>query len=162
MSSKVFLLLLASAFIAIENSHGQNRDPRPSWRIVPGTKWCGKGSIAKSYNDLGRFANTDRCCRTHDKHCSARIQPLKRKYGLLNLSWKVASYCDCEVRFKKCLDRVNNFASRGVTALYFNLIKPRCIRFKFVTKCVRRSWWRCTKKKRVRTAYFVSLNKVIR
>jgi len=165
MSEKVLLLLLALVFIAIENSLGQHHgDPKINPFIFPGTKWCGKGSIAKSYNDLGKYKKTDRCCRTHDKHCKARIEPYKRKYGLLNWSWKVASHCECEVRFKKCLKKVDDHASSLVYFTYFKVIKPRCIRLKHVKTCVKRSWkklWKCAKKKCVTRAYFVSLKKAV-
>lgn len=31
--------------------------------ILPGTKWCGAGDIAEHYNDLGYYADVDKCCR---------------------------------------------------------------------------------------------------
>ena len=31
--------------------------------IFPGTKWCGQGSVAEEYNDIGYHASADRCCR---------------------------------------------------------------------------------------------------
>ena len=31
--------------------------------IFPGTKWCGKGSVAESYFDLGIHRSADICCR---------------------------------------------------------------------------------------------------
>lgn len=43
-------------------------------QIIPGTKWCGAGDIANSYEDLGLFAATDRCCRDHD-HCDRSLEP---------------------------------------------------------------------------------------
>ena len=30
--------------------------------IMPGTKWCGQGDVAKHYNDLG-YLTADKCCR---------------------------------------------------------------------------------------------------
>lgn len=33
-----------------------------------GTKWCGPGTSAKNYDDLGPAKAEDSCCRTHD-HC---------------------------------------------------------------------------------------------
>lgn len=34
--------------------------------ILPGTLWCGDGSLAKSDKDLGLFYKTDQCCKQHD------------------------------------------------------------------------------------------------
>ena len=31
--------------------------------IFPGTKWCGKGSVAENYFDLGVHKLADMCCR---------------------------------------------------------------------------------------------------
>ncbi len=31
--------------------------------IFPGTKWCGQGSVAEHYSDLGYHTEADRCCR---------------------------------------------------------------------------------------------------
>lgn len=51
--------------------------------IFPGTKWCGPGDIAKNYNDLGTYRETDKCCREHD-NCGDLILPRKSKHGLEN------------------------------------------------------------------------------
>jgi hypothetical protein len=31
--------------------------------IFPGTKWCGQGSVAEHYSDIGYHSEADRCCR---------------------------------------------------------------------------------------------------
>ncbi|KAF6031009.1 hypothetical protein EB796_010674 [Bugula neritina] len=51
----------------------------------PGTKWCGLGTDAASYDDLasGSYLETDKCCRAHD-HCPHLIPPFKNKYGAFN------------------------------------------------------------------------------
>lgn len=36
--------------------------------IFPGTKWCGQGSVAEHYEDLGYHAEADRCCRYPTAH----------------------------------------------------------------------------------------------
>lgn len=33
--------------------------------VVPGTKWCGLGDLAKNFHDLGTEESMDRCCRSH-------------------------------------------------------------------------------------------------
>lgn len=48
-----------------------------------GTKWCGAGNIAKDYDDLGRFNQTDSCCREHD-HAQDNIGAFQKKHGLRN------------------------------------------------------------------------------
>lgn len=34
--------------------------------IYPGTKWCGPGTVANNYTDLGFHNKEDACCREHD------------------------------------------------------------------------------------------------
>ena len=53
--------------------------------IIPGTKWCGTGDIAKDYHDLGDDKNIDRCCRTHDL-CPMKVRPYQSRYRLNNNS----------------------------------------------------------------------------
>lgn len=50
-----------------------------------GTKWCGLGTDAESYDDLagGSYREVDKCCRTHD-HCDKIIAPFQAKYGTFN------------------------------------------------------------------------------
>ena len=78
---------------------------------IAGTKWCGPSNIAKSDDDLGENRETDKCCREHDKNCKARIKGFRKNYYLWNLSWKTASHCDCEKRFKDCLNSVSIYES---------------------------------------------------
>ena len=79
-SSSLFLNVLCfSSFITFSHS----------WNLVfPGTKWCGPGSKAGSYADLGRAEETDKCCRDHDR-CSSTdpedpkfpIKPFTKREG---------------------------------------------------------------------------------
>lgn len=54
-----------------------------NYEIFLGTKWCGNGNIAEDYNDLGKFAETDACCRDHD-HCGDYISAMMTKHNLTN------------------------------------------------------------------------------
>lgn len=49
--------------------------------IYPGTKWCGAGNDAATYDDLGTAEEVDMCCREHD-HCDMFIEAGQSKYGL--------------------------------------------------------------------------------
>lgn len=52
--------------------------------IFPGTNWCGVGDAASDFEDVGRFTETDKCCRAHD-HCDS-IGAFGTKHGLTNYS----------------------------------------------------------------------------
>ena len=49
-----------------------NRDIGPNGITFPFTKWCGPGSTARHFDDLGEDRDTDICCREHD-HCDQGI-----------------------------------------------------------------------------------------
>lgn len=60
-----------------------NRHTKNGSRIIfPGTKWCGPGNNADNDDDLGRFKETDKCCRAHDL-CDG-IEAGASKHGLKN------------------------------------------------------------------------------
>ncbi|KAA8578853.1 hypothetical protein FQN60_005321, partial [Etheostoma spectabile] len=48
--------------------------------MFPGTLWCGTGSKAHGYEQLGMFESADRCCREHD-HCLHIIPSFTVNYG---------------------------------------------------------------------------------
>ena len=50
---------------------------------VAGTKWCGNSDIAKTYFDLGREKEVDKCCRAHDL-CPVKVQSYQTRYNLTN------------------------------------------------------------------------------
>ena len=56
---------------------------KTNFQLIIATKWCGKGNVAKDYDDLGISFETDSCCRTHD-HCAESIEGGGSKYGLTN------------------------------------------------------------------------------
>ncbi|XP_052545235.1 protein PROCA1 [Tympanuchus pallidicinctus] len=101
----------------------------------PGTLWCGAGSNADSYEQLGEHRDTDRCCRDHD-HCQHVIHPFTSRYGYRNLRWHTISHCDCDRRLKECLQQVNDTASRVVGQAFFNVIQVPCFEFAYKEECV--------------------------
>ncbi|CAH2101451.1 unnamed protein product [Euphydryas editha] len=68
--------------------------------IMPGTKWCGAGQLAESYNELGSDMDEDRCCRDHD-NCRLNIGAFTRRFGLFNFRPFTISHCKCDRRKKR-------------------------------------------------------------
>ncbi|XP_026992772.2 uncharacterized protein proca1 isoform X1 [Tachysurus fulvidraco] len=106
----------------------------------PGTLWCGAGNIADNYDQLGEFAETDRCCRTHD-YCPHVIHAFSSKYGFTNFKWHSISHCDCDNAMKQCLRAVNDTSSRVVGQAFFNVIEVPCFEFSLEEQCVERHWY---------------------
>lgn len=106
----------------------------------PGTLWCGAGNNAEHYDDLGEFAETDKCCRVHD-HCQHTIQPFTSDYGYRNYRWYMICHCDCDNALKECLREVNDTASRVVGQAFFNVIEVPCFVFRYEEQCVERVWY---------------------
>ncbi|XP_053560565.1 protein PROCA1 [Bombina bombina] len=111
----------------------------------PGTLWCGAGNSADAYTDLGEHKETDACCREHD-HCAHVIHPFTSSYGYRNFRWHTISLCQCDDKFKECLRRVNNTASRVVGQAFFNVIQVPCFELTFKEHCVERYWYGWCKK----------------
>ncbi|XP_051172852.1 phospholipase A2 hemilipin isoform X1 [Leptopilina boulardi] len=95
--------------------------------IYPGTKWCGPGDIAASYNDLGQHAAEDACCREHDQ-CPMTIGPGHCIEGLCNKSPLTRSHCDCDAKFRRCLQTLNTEVANTLGALFFNVIQVICFK----------------------------------
>ncbi|XP_051963551.1 uncharacterized protein proca1 [Xyrauchen texanus] len=106
----------------------------------PGTLWCGAGNIANHYDQLGEFAETDKCCRVHD-HCPYVIHAFSSNYGYTNFKWHSISHCDCDNALKECLRLVNDTSSRVVGQAFFNVIEAPCFEFSFEEQCVERHWY---------------------
>lgn len=106
----------------------------------PGTLWCGAGNNADKETDLGEHRETDSCCRTHD-HCEHVIHPLTSNYGHWNLRWHTLSHCQCDNKFKDCLRKVNDTASRVVGQAFFNVIKVQCFELIYKEQCAKRTWY---------------------
>ncbi|KAA0701844.1 Group 3 secretory phospholipase A2 [Triplophysa tibetana] len=106
----------------------------------PGTLWCGAGNIAAHYDQLGEFAETDKCCRVHD-HCPYVIHAFSSNYGYTNFKWHSLSHCDCDNALKECLRLVNDTSSRVVGQAFFNVIEVPCFEFSYEEQCVERHWY---------------------
>ncbi|KAG7489573.1 group 3 secretory phospholipase A2-like [Solea senegalensis] len=110
-----------------------------SW-IVPGTLWCGVSSKASTYEELGMFENTDRCCREHD-HCLHVIPSFTVNYGVFNSHFYTLSHCDCDQRFRQCLLGANDTVSSMVGYSFFNILRVPCFELKQKMQCTRMHWW---------------------
>ncbi|CAM1313228.1 Uncharacterised protein g6198 [Pycnogonum litorale] len=99
--------------------------------ILPGTKWCGHNNVAKHYADLGVNLEVDKCCRAHD-YCPLKVQPFDRRYGVLNLGFYTKSHCMCDNMFYHCLKKTNSDVASIVGNIFFNLLKVKCLKEKFV------------------------------
>uniref|UniRef100_A0A6B2EKB4 Phospholipase A2 n=1 Tax=Phlebotomus kandelakii TaxID=1109342 RepID=A0A6B2EKB4_9DIPT len=94
--------------------------------ILPGTKWCGTGDIAKTYHDLGTEATMDMCCRTHDL-CPVKVRAYQQRYNLTNKSIYTKSHCKCDDMLFNCLKRTNTSASQFMGTIYFNVVQVPCV-----------------------------------
>jgi len=137
-------------------SGGYNRDSetqsksrtKRSMFIYPGTNWCGKGSTASNYYDLGENIDTDKCCRAHD-YCSVTIEGLSSNYNYFNYRLHTLSHCECDDQFHTCLKTSGDDVSEMVGNLFFNVIGNKCFVLKQTKVCMKRSWWgKCDKWKK--------------
>ncbi|GFG32102.1 hypothetical protein Cfor_06872 [Coptotermes formosanus] len=114
----------------LETSEKSSKSPRVAetvlFGIVPGTKWCGNSDIAKTYFDLGREKEVDKCCRTHDL-CPVKVQPYRTRYNLTNEHFYTKSHCACDNKLFQCLKDKNTPLSRLIGNVYFNIIKVPCV-----------------------------------
>ncbi|XP_069679006.1 group 3 secretory phospholipase A2-like isoform X2 [Periplaneta americana] len=93
--------------------------------IYPDTKWCGPGDIAEDYDDLGRYTEEDKCCRDHDR-CPDQLAPGQCLYGICNHTPFTMSHCDCDARFRRCLQSLNTDTANTLGALFFNVAQVTC------------------------------------
>ncbi|XP_036339583.1 uncharacterized protein LOC118748932 isoform X2 [Rhagoletis pomonella] len=91
--------------------------------IYPGTKWCGPGTAAVDYSDLGSHFAEDRCCREHD-HCPNVLNVGECRRGLCNSGTFTRSHCDCDARLRKCLQSLNTANTLG--AIFYNVVQVTC------------------------------------
>lgn len=102
--------------------------------LIPGTKWCGLGDIAATYNDLGQKRRIDICCRAHD-HCPVRLKPFRNDYGLFNIALYTKSHCECDTDFYRCLREIRSKTADMLGNLYFNVMKLQCLREEPMKMC---------------------------
>ncbi|XP_067119218.1 uncharacterized protein [Centruroides vittatus] len=121
--------------------------------LFPGTNWCGSGSSARKFNELGYNAATDRCCRDHDL-CPYTVEAFTHKYGFFNYRFHTISHCDCDERFRACLKLANTATANLVGKLFFNIVQTKCFLFKLEDMCMKRSWWgKCLKSEKEKIAH---------
>lgn len=106
--------------------------------IFPGTKWCGRGNRSVHENDLGPLQGTDRCCRDHDRGAEF-IEPLSKKYGIVNKSLWPMMNCQDDQKFYDCLLNDNSpsrMMSACVGTIYFDIMGARCFKKGYAVTCV--------------------------
>ncbi|XP_062874402.1 group 3 secretory phospholipase A2 [Trichomycterus rosablanca] len=118
---------------------GVKKRQKRAW-IFPGTLWCGHGSSADEYEQLGMFERVDSCCREHD-HCDHIIRPFTVNFGIFNPTLFTISHCDCDRRFKQCLLDVNDTVSNMVGYSFFNILKQRCFDLIQKKRCTQMNWF---------------------
>lgn len=79
-------------------NRNKNRRRRRELFLMPGTQWCGRGSRATKYTNLGGFSKADACCRKHDTACPFYIPAFESRYGLFNLGITTLMHCTCDER----------------------------------------------------------------
>ncbi|XP_051175187.1 phospholipase A2-like [Leptopilina boulardi] len=105
--------------------------------VYPGTKWCGNGNVAENYNDLGKYAETDACCRDHD-HCKDIIHAMETKYNLTNMCIYARVHCSCDEKFYDCLEQSEDKIGNKIGILYFNFLNTKCFRKDYpIRRCKR-------------------------
>nr|XP_057913090.1 group 3 secretory phospholipase A2 [Doryrhamphus excisus] len=108
--------------------------------IVPGTLWCGSGNKAPSYDDLGVFSDTDSCCREHDQ-CKHTILSFHSQFGVFNSNIFTMSHCDCDSKFRRCLQEARDGMSDVVGYTFFNVLSMHCFYLSHRLQCAQRNWF---------------------
>ncbi|OWF45364.1 uncharacterized protein LOC110457150 [Mizuhopecten yessoensis] len=126
-----------------ENHERRKRSFFNKYLIFPGTKWCGRGQIAKKYDELGDDQEADVCCRDHDC-CQDIIPCFSTKHNYFNYRFHAILHCDCDRRFRGCLKQSVSPMASLIGRIYFNIMGSKCFTVSMEEVCVRRSWWgRC-------------------
>ncbi|XP_045682748.1 group 3 secretory phospholipase A2 isoform X1 [Phyllostomus hastatus] len=107
---------------------------------MPGTLWCGVGDSAGNSTELGVFRGPDLCCREHDR-CPHTISPFQYDYGIRNYRFHTISHCDCDARFRQCLQKQRDSISDIVGVAFFNVLEIPCFVLEEQEACVAWYWW---------------------
>ena len=98
--------------------------PQLNIGILPDTKWCGFGSGAENYSDLGTEEELDICCRAHD-YCPVYSMRLSQD----NPTLYTQVHCLCDQKFYQCLKTVGTSLADTVGHIFFNIVKMKCLNF---------------------------------
>jgi len=158
---KVFIWYVAVVFCYARNIF--------LWR---GTRWCGYGSaptLSKNFSSALIHKNSttvspdvikpvDECCKQHD-HCPYYIERWQRKYNLLNWRPYTISSCECDHKFKKCLEKETSLVSNDLIKIFFDILEVPCfvIKLKVEKKCIERTWFMACKKHAMRTESYAEI-----
>lgn len=96
--------------------------------FIPGTNWCGFGTRAKNYFQLGPRGKVDSCCRAHDL-CPYTVPPLATRFGFRNDALYTKSLCLCDERFHSCLKKAKSPLGDILGFAYFNVFQFQCLKF---------------------------------
>ncbi|OAD60987.1 hypothetical protein WN48_01054 [Eufriesea mexicana] len=122
---------------------GNLLDDGPTERIqiiFPGTKWCGSGNVAENPNELGKYNQTDACCRTHDM-CPDLMSSGESKHGLTNKAFYTRLSCSCDDTFLLCLRKSKDGMGGTVGRMYFDLLGTQCFRLDYpIVRCKRKTF----------------------
>ncbi|XP_066116219.1 group 3 secretory phospholipase A2 isoform X2 [Saccopteryx bilineata] len=117
----------------------EHKREKRGWTI-PGTLWCGVGDSAGNSTELGVFRGPDLCCQEHDR-CPQTISPFQYNYGIRNYRFHTISHCDCDARFRQCLQNQRDSISDIVGVAFFNVLEVPCFVLEEQEACVAWYWW---------------------
>ncbi|CRK99006.1 CLUMA_CG012173, isoform B [Clunio marinus] len=121
-------------------------------REIQGTLWCGPGSIAKNYSDIGRHAEEDKCCRAHD-HCYPQIAPGECLKSICNHGSFTRLHCDCDEKFRRCLSGLNTEPANTIGAAFFNAVQVTCFDYRRPCSTLQRVGYNETEQEEVCSRY---------
>ncbi|CAG0897579.1 unnamed protein product [Darwinula stevensoni] len=97
--------------------------------IEPGTRWCGAGTTANYFDQLGTDTAVDRCCRAHD-FCPIYVEKGTAAFGVYNSNGFTISHCDCDRKLRECLRRVGSPKAFQTTKKLFEILQAPCVEFR--------------------------------